>query len=212
VTQFDPYKVLQVDPEAEPDVIAAAYRRLAQRHHPDRGGDPERMLVLNRAFEILSDPVRRAAHDAARSAPPLRTSDGGAGGSSPAPGPAPTPASASSAARGFGARETSRDGEAATTFTSGRSTVGGGYGPSLRSGAVGPPPGRPSGSVVTFGRYEGWSLGEIARVDTGFLEWLDRMPIGRPYRPEIDALLRAAGVRRSGADEARTRRGLFRRA
>ena len=34
----DPYKTLQVDPEAEDEVIVAAYRRLARKYHPDRGG------------------------------------------------------------------------------------------------------------------------------------------------------------------------------
>ncbi|MFL5778330.1 MAG: hypothetical protein ACJ761_05255 [Chloroflexota bacterium] len=78
--------------------------------------------------------------------------------------------------------------------------------------AAGPPPGDPSGSALNFGRYAGWSLGEIARRDLEYLEWLDRMPIGRPYRDEIDALLRRSGRRRSaGADESDGRRGLFRR-
>ena len=78
-------------------------------------------------------------------------------------------------------------------------------------GAAGPPPGRPSGSVLNFGRYSGWSLGEIARRDLEYIEWLDRMPIGRTYRDEIDAILRAAGRRRSTSTEATERRGLFRR-
>jgi DnaJ-class molecular chaperone len=34
----DPYKTLQVDPEAEDEVIAAAYRRLARKYHPDSTG------------------------------------------------------------------------------------------------------------------------------------------------------------------------------
>ena len=85
----------------------------------------------------------------------------------------------------------------------GRSTMGGKYDPaSMRTndaeGGAGPPPGNPSGSLVTFGRYTGWSLGEIARTNLEFLEWLDRMPIGRPYRDEIDVILRQAGRRRSG--------------
>ena len=50
---------------------------------------------------------------------------------------------------------------------------------------------------MNFGRYDGWSLGEIARSDLEYLEWLDRMPIGRPYRDEIDAILRQTGRRRS---------------
>ena len=76
--------------------------------------------------------------------------------------------------------------------------------------AAGPPPGRPSGSVLNFGRYAGWSLGEIARTDLEYLEWLDRMTIGRTYREELDGILRTAGRRRSAAVET-DRRGLFRR-
>jgi DnaJ-class molecular chaperone len=56
-------------------------------------------------------------------------------------------------------------------------------------GAAGPPEGPPSGSVVDFGRYSGWTLGQIKRRDPEFLEWLMRMPIGRAYRAEIEALL-----------------------
>jgi hypothetical protein len=78
-------------------------------------------------------------------------------------------------------------------------------------GAAGQPPGNAAGSVLNFGRYAGWSLGEIARADLEYLEWLDRMPIGRPYRDEIDAILRRAGRRRSATAEATDRRGLFRR-
>jgi hypothetical protein len=100
-------------------------------------------------------------------------------------------------------------------WTSGRSSVGGGYDPSMRTadgeGAAGRPPGNPSGSLVTFGRYSGWSLGEIARTDLEYVEWLDRMPIGRPYREEIDAILRRTGRRRSTQADANDRRGLFRR-
>ena len=100
-------------------------------------------------------------------------------------------------------------------WSSGRSSVGGGYDQSMRTpdhmGAAGQPPGNPSGSVMNFGRYDGWSLGEIARSDLEYLEWLDRMPIGRPYRDEIDAILRQTGRRRSAAAETRDRRGLFRR-
>ena len=55
---------------------------------------------------------------------------------------------------------------------------------------AGPPPGRPSGTVLDFGRYAGWSLGEIARHDLDYLEWLHRSTVGRGLRAEIDALLR----------------------
>ncbi|MGH2511634.1 MAG: hypothetical protein ACRDGQ_02990 [Candidatus Limnocylindrales bacterium] len=76
-------------------------------------------------------------------------------------------------------------------------------------GAAGPAPGKASGSLLNFGRYSGWSLGEIARRDLEYLEWLDRMTIGRPYRDEIDAILRRAGRRRSAPRDDRP--GLFRR-
>lgn len=60
------YQVLQVDPAADPEIIDVAYRRLAMRHHPDRGGGPEaqeRMRQLNAARDVLRDPARRAAYD-----------------------------------------------------------------------------------------------------------------------------------------------------
>jgi hypothetical protein len=84
-------------------------------------------------------------------------------------------------------------------------------GRSQGEGSAGPPPGGPSGSVLNFGRYAGWSLGEIARREIEYLEWLDRMPIGRTYRDELDAILRRTGRRRSAAADAQERRGLFRR-
>jgi curved DNA-binding protein CbpA len=195
-TALDPYKTLQVDSEAEDEVIAAAYRRLARKYHPDVALDGEagtaaiaRMTALNAAWEMIGDPTRRAAFDRRRT---LRAKLGGR----PAEGPPPATETVS--------------GE----WTSGRSSSGGGYDASMHrddaDGAAGPPPGNPSGSVVTFGRYVGWSLGEIGRRDLEYLEWLDRMTIGRPYRDEIDAILRASGRRRS-ADAEADRRGLFRR-
>jgi curved DNA-binding protein CbpA len=46
-------------------------------------------------------------------------------------------------------------------------------------------------TVLDFGRYQGWSLEQVARHDPDFLEWLARMPIGRPYRNEIETVLGA---------------------
>ena len=230
----DPYKILQVDPEAEDEVIAAAYRRLARKYHPDTATGSEargRMEAINAAWEILGDPVRRAAHDRQRALQAAVARSGVSGtagggedrsrdrggattGASTAdprregPGPASRPRS--------GAQPRPPEPETVSgDWSSGRSSVGGGYDASMRKadgqGAAGPPPGDPSGSVMNFGRYDGWSLGEIARTDLEYLEWLDRMPIGRPYRDEIDAFLRTSGRRRSAAAETRDRRGLFRR-
>lgn len=203
----DPYKVLQVDPEADPEVIQAAYRRLALKWHPDVAPGAEaatRMAAINRAWAVIGDPARRAAFDRERVAAG-RPAD-------PSPQHSPSPASSwhASPVHGREPETVSRD------WTPGRSSVGGGYDPSsMRSseglGGAGPPPGNPSGSVLNFGRYAGWSIGEISRRDIEYLEWLDRVPIGRLYRDEIDAVLRRAGRRRSADTDATDRRGLFRR-
>jgi hypothetical protein len=74
------------------------------------------------------------------------------------------------------------------------------------TGGAGPPPGRPSGSVLSFGRHIDWSLGEIARVDVGYLEWLEERREGKPYRAEIDRLLRRLGRRAEPVPTAGRRR------
>ena len=149
----DPYKVLQVDPEADPEVIQAAYRRLAQKYHPDRAGQPgspeageaeRRMVALNAAWEVVGDPARRAEHDRIRA---------------------------------------------------GRPETPGSDAPARPSTQVAFAPGQ-----LTFGRYAGMRLEEILRVDPGYLEWLDRTPIGRPHRDEIDLLLRKVGKRSKGTE------------
>jgi curved DNA-binding protein CbpA len=229
--QIDPYKVLQVDSEAEDEVIQAAYRRLARKYHPDLAASPDaasRMAAINAAWELIGDPAKRVAYDRQRT--PLATtpvqpaggtgrSYSGSGGASAgdASGGASTGSRPGSSASGAGtssagpppAETVSRD------WTSGRSTQGSGYDQSMRSadgfGAAGPPPGRPSGTVLNFGRYAGWSLGEIARSDMEYVEWLDRAPIGRNYRAEIDEILRKSGRRRSADAGETDRRGLFRR-
>lgn len=57
------------------------------------------------------------------------------------------------------------------------------------TGAAGPPPGRPSGRVLDFGIYAGWSLGEIARVDRGYLGWLIHRPEARSFLAEVERYL-----------------------
>ncbi len=56
-------------------------------------------------------------------------------------------------------------------------------------GTAGAPVGPAQGSVLGFGRYQGWSLGQIKRADPEYLEWLLRAPIGQRYRPEIALLI-----------------------
>jgi curved DNA-binding protein CbpA len=57
----DYFNILQIHPLAEPEVVKAAYDRLARKYHPDKNPNvtSERMKDLNEAFEILGNPEKR---------------------------------------------------------------------------------------------------------------------------------------------------------
>jgi hypothetical protein len=59
------YRLLQVQPDAPGEIIRAAYRTmmLKLKHHPDLGGSALDASDLNEAYEVLSNPRRRAAYD-----------------------------------------------------------------------------------------------------------------------------------------------------
>ena len=155
----DPYRVLGVPRGSSDATIAAAYRSLARRFHPDAAGEGStaQMIRINAAFDAIRSSERRAALAGASATAATRPRD-------------PL------------RRRPSNDG----------------------TGGAGPPPGRPSGSVLSFGRHLGWSLGEIARIDPGYLDWLSDRPEGRPYADEIDAILRGRGLRTGPGSGAET--------
>ena len=144
VERRDPYRILQVQPDADPDVVRAAFRVLARKVHPDASAPLDetaerRMTDLNWAYTIVRDPVKRSKWESDR----RRT-------------PPPTP------------------GESAT------------------HGAPRGPLGADGGELrLDFGRYEGWTLGEVARRDPEYLSWLRRHQSGARYRDAIDILLRS---------------------
>jgi DnaJ-class molecular chaperone len=149
VSRRNHYQVLQVDVDADADIIGHVYRRLAQRFHPDRDPSPEaqvRMRELNQAYAVLKDPEQRSRYDAELV---IRRD------------------------RRTGDRYVRRANEP-TLANSG-----------TPYGEAGPPRGAASGSIVDFGRYRGWSLGQIAGFDPDFLEWFERSPAGRQFRTEI---------------------------
>ena len=58
------YDILGVPRGASSDDIRKAYRKLAMKEHPDKGGDPERFKKISEAYEVLSDDEKRARYDA----------------------------------------------------------------------------------------------------------------------------------------------------
>jgi len=135
---MDAYRVLQVAPDCEDEVLHGAFRALALKYHPDR--DPtqhaaRRMAELNQAYALVRDPRTRTRHDAARRRASVTTIQPASAGGAPPP----------------------------------RSTA--------------------AGSRLTFGRYAGWTLRDLARQDPDYLRWLSRHTSGIRYRTEIYAIL-----------------------
>ncbi|MFZ4759077.1 MAG: DnaJ domain-containing protein [Burkholderiaceae bacterium] len=85
------YRILQIQPEAPPEVIKASWRALmhAGRGHPDLGGDPVRASLINEAYAVLSDPDKRQAYDRVLD---LRSLRANAHAHGPGAGPGPRPA------------------------------------------------------------------------------------------------------------------------
>jgi DnaJ-class molecular chaperone len=78
------YDTLGISKGADADEVKKAYRKLAMKHHPDKGGDAEAFKRIQKAYEILSDDQRRAVYDATGS-------EDGEGGGPGGPGGMPFP-------------------------------------------------------------------------------------------------------------------------
>jgi curved DNA-binding protein CbpA len=175
--QRDYYKVLQVDPEASPDVITAAYRTLAKRFHPETdltGVHEIRLAELNRAYGVLRDPIARQRYDLERAD---RLNPVGPGLE---PEPMRPPATV-----GSSARHTSADGTPDGDSMLARSEA---YlrTPPITSAEVS----MSAGDLrLDFGRYEGWTLRDLAKQDPAYLRWLARHSSGLRFRREIARVL-----------------------
>jgi curved DNA-binding protein CbpA len=158
---IDPYAVLKVPRTADTGTIAATFRAMARLYHPDVHPGPEAQDQMARLNGAWA-----ILRDPARRAAWDHAHDFLAPTSHALSRPQVTTARDTSA-RDACVWERGPDGE----------------------GAAGPPPGRPSGSTLYFGRHKCWTIGEIARVDPGYLRWLAARPEGRPYLAEIEAVL-----------------------
>jgi curved DNA-binding protein CbpA len=167
------YEVLMLHPSATIDVINAAYRALAKRYHPDHAG-PEgaaEMARINEAYAILSDPDKRARYDEILGKTPSGEIAGHARPSMP------------------GATNLKYEAGTWSVRSSAEPTPA-----QARYGEAGPPPRYPpaAGSVLSFGRYRGWSLSQVAAYDRNYLEWLSRTMAGRTYTAELRRVLSQA--------------------
>lgn len=61
---MDYYKILGVNENASQDDIKKAYKKLAMKNHPDRGGDTKKFQEISQAYDTLSDNQKRAQYDA----------------------------------------------------------------------------------------------------------------------------------------------------
>lgn len=59
----DLYGLLDVDKSADDNTLKKAYRKLAVKHHPDKGGDEQKFKDISEAYDVLSDPNKRKTYD-----------------------------------------------------------------------------------------------------------------------------------------------------
>lgn len=93
---IDAYAVLQIAPDADDAAVRARHRELAKQFHPDRGGraaDGELMMTINRARDVLLDPVARATLDEELARRRREAAPPGAPGSTPGSAPSAPPLS-----------------------------------------------------------------------------------------------------------------------
>lgn len=76
----DYYKTLGVDKNASQDEIKKAFRTLAHKHHPDKGGDEKKFKEASEAYQVLSDEKKRSEYDTYGSAGPGQGFGGASGG------------------------------------------------------------------------------------------------------------------------------------
>jgi DnaJ-class molecular chaperone len=154
------YDIMMLSPAADGRLVTVVYRHLAKRYHPDLDASPEAAARMAELNDAYA--VLGDRDRRARYDESLGLAGRRAGGKTHMAADPTTEPSAS---------------DDATTSP---------------FGEAGPPPlnPAPSGSRLTFGRYRGWALNQVGRVDRDYLEWLARTTLGRSYRQELDDLLR----------------------
>lgn len=156
------YDVLMVSPKADRGVISVVYRHLAKRYHPDKDTSSEAAARMAELNEAYA--VLGEPAERRRYDERIARSD---------LDPSTVIGGDSRADRRGAANLSSAD-----------------EGP---YGEAGPPPANApaaTGHPLTFGRYRGWTLNQVVRYDSDYIEWLSRTTMGRNYKRELDDLLR----------------------
>lgn len=194
------YEIMMLHPSATPEVITAVYRQLAKQHHPDHAGPEgeQRMAEINEAFAVLGNAEKRARYDqiiglttaggSARAGTSGSTSGAGAGSTA-------STAAASGAASAFS--RASAPGATNLKYEAGVWAVRDPFEatpPPAPYGEAGPPPRHLAarGRTISFGRYRGWTVDQVASYDRNYIEWLSRTMAGRTYQADLERVLSQA--------------------
>jgi curved DNA-binding protein CbpA len=205
----DPYQVLEVPRGASDAQIKRRWRELAREHHPDRAaGDGEeaarltsRMARINAAYDLLRDPIRRAAWDSSPAGRRARAgaadegarfdSDGEPSTHAGPPPPARTPPVTArfDTTAGFRPRNTRTGGPTAgmrghappdrrafETERDLRASTPTGPVERRRGARAQPLPTLREAREATleFGRFHGYTLGEVELIEPAYLDWIAR--------------------------------------
>jgi DnaJ-class molecular chaperone len=63
MAELDYYKILGVHSTSSVSQIRQRYQQLAKQHHPDHQGDERAMVIINNAYEVLSNSTKRIEYD-----------------------------------------------------------------------------------------------------------------------------------------------------
>jgi curved DNA-binding protein len=76
---MDYYQILGINENASQDEIKKAYKKLAMKNHPDRGGDTKKFQEISQAYDTLGDEQKRQQYDAQKNNPFIHARSGNHG-------------------------------------------------------------------------------------------------------------------------------------
>jgi curved DNA-binding protein CbpA len=200
----DPYRALEVAPDASDALIKRRWRQLAREHHPDRAGadaqqaaeSTRRMARINAAYELLRDPERRRRYDQAHGGAGHAAAAAGEGprregpAGPPPPRPEPPVTARFDTSGVYHRRDTTLSrtpgplrGQPPISYRERmgepeplRASRPNGPVRLRRTGRREPPPSldEARATVLEFGRFRGHTLGQVAEFEPTYIDWVAR--------------------------------------